>query len=228
MTQHTVTQYDKELQELRDSLMEMGKLVKNMIHCAMQSLLEHNSDLANLVLAKDNKANDLEIKIDDLCVKMIAKRQPQASDLRLITAGIRASTDLERMGDLAVNIAEQALVLNKEAPLKPYIDLPKMAEKAQDMVEKALQALIYKDAGLAHEVCVMDDVVDAFNWKIFDELVNLMQKDSTAILRATRLILIARHFERIADHATNVAEEIIFMLEGKDIRHGKGKKVYPS
>jgi len=220
MTLHTDRQYEEELRSLKEQILEAGGIVEEMITRSMRALTERDSKMAEEVIRRDFEVNRLELDIDDLCVKLLALRQPAASDLRFITIGLRASKDLERMGDLAVNIAEQALALNKEPQLKPYSDLPRMAMKAEEMVKNALDAFVKRDADLAQRVCEMDDEVDGLDDAIFEELVDLMEKDSKAVERGTRLILVSRQLERIADHATNIAEEVIFMVQGRDIRHG--------
>ncbi len=221
--EHTDRQYEQGLRELKEEILQMGGVVEVMIARSMKGLVERNSNIAEEVIAKDPEVNRLEVAVDGHCVELLALHQPAASDLRFITIGLRASKDLERMGDLAVNISEQSLALNKEPQLKPYVDLPRMAEKTQQMVKQALDAFVKRDADLAQRVCEMDDEVDSLNDRVFDELVELMEKDSTAVSRSVRLILVARHLERIADHATNIAEEVIFMVKGKDIRHGQQK-----
>lgn len=217
---HTDRQYEKELRRLKEEILETGGVVQEMIAQSMKALVERDSDIARQVLARDPEVNQMELKIDDLCLGILALRQPAASDLRFITIGLRASKDLERIGDLAVNIAEQAVELNQEPQLKPYVDLPEMAAKTQKMVKDSLDAFVRRDADLAQRVCEIDDEVDTLNDRVFDELVSIMQKDPTSVTRAIRLILVARHLERIADHSTNIAEEVIFMVQGRDIRHG--------
>jgi phosphate transport system protein len=225
--QHTDKQYDEELRQLKEKILEAGGIVEEMITRSMRSLTERDSKTAEEVIRKDFEVNALELEIDDLCVRLLALRQPAASDLRFITIGLRASKDLERMGDLAVNIAEQAIALNREPQLKPYSDLPKMAMKAQGMVQQALDAFVKQDVDLAQRVCEMDDDVDSLEHSIFQELIGMMGKDSKAVERGTRLILVSQQIERIADHATNIAEEVIFMVQGRDIRHG-GRKALSS
>jgi phosphate transport system protein len=161
----------------------------------------------------------MEVEIDELCLRVLARRQPVASDLRSITISLKLVTDLERIADLAVNIAERVLELNQEPPLKPYIDLPLMAEEAQGMVRQALEAFVAGDAAVAKQVIARDEVVDAYNAQIFRELLTYMMEDPRNIARATRLQSIAKYLERIGDHATNLAEMVVFMVEAKDIRH---------
>lgn len=224
MALHTDKHYEEELRLLKERILEMASVVEEMIARSMQSLTERNSHLAEEVIRRDSAVNSLELGVDDLCVKLLALRQPAASDLRFITIGLRASKDLERMGDLAVNISEQALALNKEPQLKPYADLPRMSVKVQEMVKKSLDAFVQRDATLAQTVCERDDEVDSLDDRIFEELMIMMKKSPEAVERGTRLILVSRHLERIADHATNIAEEVIFMVQGRDIRHG-GRRV---
>ena len=180
MSVHTDKQYEEELGELKNLILKAGGTVEEMIVRSIQAMVERDNHMAQQVLARDREVNDLEIAIDDLCLQLLALRQPAASDLRFIAIGLKASKDLERMGDLAVNIAEQALALNRAPQLKPYIDLPKMAAETQKMVAQALDAFVKRDASLAKLVCETDDVVDSLNDQVFEELVGLMQRDSTA------------------------------------------------
>lgn len=221
MKEHTDKRFEESLQGLKELILQMGEGVEAMILLSMKALIERNSKLIEEVIAKDPAINELEMTIDERCLELLALYQPAASDLRFITIGLKISKDLERMGDLAVNIVENATEINKEPPLKPYIDLPVMTSKVQKMVKDALDAFVKRDAPLAETVCRMDDEVDDLKSRIFDELVGLMQNNSNAVGRGVRLIAVAKHLERVADHATNIAEEVIFMVQGKDIRHGK-------
>ena len=223
MTQHIDKQYEGELQFLKEQILKTGNVVEQMIANSMKSLVERNSDLAQEVIQQDSVVNQLEMDIDDFCLRLLALRQPAASDLRFISIGLRISKDLERMGDLAVNISEQALELNKEPQLRPYVDLPQMAALSQKMVKESLDAFINRDPKRAGIVCETDDDVDALYDKVFAELIGLMKKESENVERGMRLILVSRHLERVADHATNIAEQVIFMVQGRDIRHGKGE-----
>ena len=223
MTQHIDKQYEGELQFLKEQILKTGNVVEQMIANSMKSLVERNSDLAQEVLQQDNVVNQLEMDIDDFCLRLLALRQPAASDLRFISIGLRISKDLERMGDLAVNISEQSLELIKEPQLRPYVDLPQMAALSQKMVKESLDAFVNRDPKRAGIVCETDDAVDTLYDKVFAELSGLMKKESENVERGMRLILVCRHLERIADHATNIAEQVIFMVQGRDIRHGKGE-----
>lgn len=220
MQTHIDKRYEEGLQLLKEQILKMGGIVEEMILFATKGLFERDSKKIQEVIQKDEKVNAMEIDIDDRCLELLALHQPAASDLRFITIGLKISKDLERMGDLAVNIAENAVEINKEALLKPYIDLPAMAGKVQKMVQDVLDAFVQRDPQRAKKICEMDDEIDDYKTKIFEELVGMMQKDSAAVSRGIRLVAVSKHLERIADHATNIAEEVIFMMQGKDIRHG--------
>jgi phosphate transport system protein len=181
--------------------------------------MERNPEAAERIIAGDEEVNDLQIEVDDRCLKLLALQQPMASDLRLITAAMKINADLERIGDQAVNIAQRALELNQEPQLKPYIDLPRMAERAQRMVKESLDAFVARDTALARRVCGEDAEVDALKEQIFRELLTFMMEDARTIPRAIRLILISRFLERVADHATNIAEMVIYMVDSKMVRH---------
>jgi len=217
--EHTDRQYEGELRKLRDQLLLMGAKVEEMIASSVKALVERESDLAHRTLESDHQINRLEVDTDDLCLRILAKRQPVASDLRVITIVMKMVTDLERIGDLCVNICERVIELNVEPPLKPYVDLPKMAEVAQDMVRGALDAFVARDSERAQGVIDRDRIVDAYYGQIFRELLTYMMEDPRNIYRATRVQSIAKYLERIGDHATNLAEMVVFMVKGKDIRH---------
>lgn len=220
MTEHTDKNYEYNLRELKETILKMGGIVEEMLLLCMKSLIDRAPAAATEVFKKEPEVNRLEMEIDELCIKLLALHQPAASDLRFITIGLKINKDLERMGDLAVNISEITQELSKEAPLKPYVDLPKLAERAQKMVRMALDAFVKQDVDSAKTVCEMDDEADNLKDRIQKDLVNLMLKDSQSVSRAIPLITIAKHLERVADHATNIAEEVIYMVKGKDIRHG--------
>jgi phosphate transport system protein len=217
--EHTDREYEQQLRRIRERLLAMGASVEQMIVSSMRALLERDGSLAEKTIESDTAIDRMEVEIDELCLRILARRQPVASDLRSITIGLKLVTDLERIADLAVNIAERALELNQEPPLKPYIDLPRMAEAAQGMVHQALEAFVAGDAKLAKAVIARDEEVDAYNIQIFRELLTYMMEDPRNIARATRLQSIAKYLERIGDHATNLAEMVVFMVEAKDIRH---------
>ena len=210
---------DHELDLIRQNLLRMGGLVEEMISGSMQSLLERDSAHAAVVIESDHQVDQLEKDIDEDCHTILARHQPTAGDLRFLVAVMKISADLERMGDSAVNISQAAQVLNQEPPLKPYIDLPRLAEIVRAMVRDSLDSLVRRDANLALDVCSRDDVVDGFYKQLFRELLTYMIEDPKNVSRSLHLLLIARNLERIADHSTNVAEDVIFYVEGRDIRH---------
>ena len=211
--------FHEELDALKQTLLAMGGLVEDQISRVMIALLERNGDLARDVIERDRQVNAYDVEIDEKCVELLALYQPTAGDLRFITTAMKIVTDLERIGDQAVNIAQRALELNEEPQLKPYIDLPRMAEKAQRMVKESLDAYVGRDTELARRVCAEDAEVDALKEQIFRELLTFMMGDARTIPRAIRLILISRFLERVADHATNIAEMVIYMVESKMVRH---------
>ncbi len=215
----TETQFQKELETLKGSLLKMATLVEETIHDAVQSLVKRDTELAQKTFEKEKQINDFEILIDEMSLKLLALRQPMAGDLRFITAAMKIVTDLERMGDQAVNIAERALSLNQDPQLKPYIDLPRMAEITESMVKDVLDAFVNRDSKLARSVCERDDLVDGLNDQVFRELLTYMMSDQKTITRAVHLMIVGRCLERIADHATNIAEDVIFMVSALVIKH---------
>ena len=213
------THFQKELEELKKNLLKMAALVEEAIRDAVQSLVQGDAALAQKTFDGEDRINGMENTIDEMCLKLLALRQPMAVDLRFITAAMKIITDLERMGDQAVNIAERAISLMEEPQLKPYIDLPRMAEIVQSMVKDALKAFVNRDSRLARKVCERDDVVDGLNNQVFRELLTYMISDPKTITRAVHLIIISRCLERIADHATNIGEDVIFMVDALVIKH---------
>ena len=211
--------FQKELQGLKEDLLKMAALVEEAISTAVQSLVKRDSDLAKKTFAGEDRINGMEIEIDDKCLKLLALRHPMAADLRFITSAMKIVTDLERMGDQAVNIAERAISLNQEPQLKPYIDIPRIAEIAQSMVKDVLDAFVNGDSKLARSVCERDDMVDGLNEQVFRELLTFMMSDPQTVTRAVHLMIVCRCLERIADHATNIAEDVIFMLDARVIKH---------
>jgi len=197
----------------------MGALVEDQIRRVMRALVERDEALAREVIDRDRQVNTYDVEVDEKCVELLALHQPAASDLRFITTAMKIVTDLERIGDQAVNIAQRAIELNREPQLKPYIDLPRMAEQAARMVKESLDAFVSRDTALARRVCGEDDQVDALKEQVFRELLTFMMEDARTIPRAIRLILISRFLERVADHATNIAEMVIYMVDGKMVRH---------
>jgi phosphate transport system protein len=221
MEGHISRIFDEELRELKESMLFEGELVQKAVESAVTALQTRNSDLARKVIEDDDVINTKEVEIDEFCLKLLALRQPAAKDLRFIATAIKINYDLERMGDMAVNICERVLELNLEPQLKPYIDLPKMAEIAQTMVKESLDAFVKEDPQLAWKVTQTDEKVDQLNEQIFRELLTYMSEDLKTISRATRLLFISKYLERLADHAVNIAELVIFLVQGKIIRHLK-------
>jgi len=217
--EHFSKLYDAELNDIRAKLLEMGGKVELMITNAMKSLVERDSELAERTIAFDHEINHLEVEIDEKCLQVLATRQPAGRDLRFLTLALKIVTDLERIGDQCAAIARRASELNLEPPLKPYIDLPRMAHWAAVMVKESLDAFVRGDDELALKVCKDDQFVDDLNEQIQRELLTFMMEDPETISRAIKINYISKCLERIADHATNVAEMVIFMIKGKDIRH---------
>ena len=211
--------FHEELDTLKQTLLAMGGLVEDQIRRVMRALLERDDVMAQEVIERDRQVNTYDVEVDEQCVSLLALYQPAAGDLRFITTAMKIVTDLERIGDQAVNIAQRVLELNREPQLKPYIDLPRMAEQAQRMVKESLDAFVARDTALARQVCGEDSEVDLLKEQIFRELLTFMMEDPRTIPRAIRLILISRFMERVADHATNIAEMVVYLVEGKMVRH---------
>ena len=219
MTQHTSRHYEQELETLKEKILLLGGKVEEMIASAMKSLLNRDPGLARRVIASDREVDSGELDIDHLCLSLLALRQPAASDLRFIATALKIVTDLERIGDLAMNIAERSIELSEEPPLKPYIDIPRMASAATGMVKEALDAFVKREPRLAIEVLQADAAVDQLNVQLFRELLTYMIEEPKNVSRALRITFIAKYLERVADHATNIAQMVIFMCEGRDVRH---------
>ena len=202
----------------------MAALVEEAISGSVQSLVKRDTSLAQKTLDGEDRINRMENEIEDMCLKLLALRQPMAVDLRFITSAMKITTDLERMGDQAVNIAERAVSLNQEPQLKPYIDIPRMAEIVQSMVRDVLDSFVKRDSKLARSVCARDDLVDGLNQQVFRELLTFMISEPTTIQRAVHLMIVCRCLERIADHATNIAEDVIFVVDARVIKHHAEEK----
>jgi len=211
--------FDEELKGLKEKILKMGAMVEEQIAHSIKSLVDRDSDLARRVIESDHRVNAMDVEIDEDCLRLIALHQPMARDLRFLTTAMKISTELERMSDLAENISERAIELNEEAQLKPYIDIPRMAEHAQRMVKESLDAFVNQDSALARKVCGDDDFMDDLNHQIFRELLAFMIEDPKTTTRAIRISFISKYLERMADHATNVAELVVYLVEGKIIRH---------
>jgi len=216
---HTNIQYQVELDALRERLQTMGVMVEQQIVRAVESLVDRNSELARETIARDVEVNRLDTEIDERCIRLLALYQPTAGDLRLIATGLKITTDLERIGDSAVNICERALELNEDPLLKPYIDILRMAAIARSMVRDSLEAFARSNSALAEDVIARDDEVDSLNYQIYRELLSFMAEDPETISRGTRILFVSKYLERIADHATNIAEMVVFIVKGRDIRH---------
>lgn len=212
-------QKEQDIAALKERILKMGSLVEDAIRKAVKALVERDRDLALSIIDGDAIVNALDVEIEEECIRFLAKWQPSGSNLRLVTTAIKIITDLERMGDLAVDICERSVELLDEPQLKPYIDIPRMAEASQKMLKDSLDAFVARDADKALAVCEADDFVDNLNHQIFNELLIYMLKDPKNISRAVRLTYITKYLERIADHATNIAEMVVYMVKGKVIRH---------
>jgi phosphate transport system protein len=218
---HTDKRYEEELKKLREEILYMGGLVEDQIQKAVKSLVDRDSELAKIIIERDHEVNRLDVEIDELCIRLLALHQPAGKDLRFITTGLKITTDLERIGDMSVNTCERALELNQEPQLKPYVDIPRMARIAQRMIRESLDAFVREDTDLALKVCKDDEEIDQLNSQIFREVISFMIEDPHTVSRAMKISSISKYLERMADHATNIAEMVIFMVKGKSIRHMK-------
>jgi phosphate transport system protein len=217
--QHTNRQYEDDLRGLRADLIKMGGLVESQIAEAIEALTERDTERARATIARDSEVNRMDIENDERAIRLLALHQPAASDLRFITTSLKITTDLERIGDNAVNICERALELSTQPQLKPYIDIPRMAAIAQSMVKDSVDAFMRDDTDLAEDVIDRDDEVDALNYQIYRELLSYMAEDPTTIGNATQILFVSKNLERVADHATNIAEMVVYMVKGRTIRH---------
>jgi len=214
-----VRQFDTELDTLKQQILRMGGKAEAMIQSSVQALVKRDLSVADNLSQLEEEVNSLQVEIDDQCFKALALRQPMAHDLRFIIAAMKISADLERIGDQAVNIIENTKILLEFPELKPLIDIPQMAEISKGMVRDSLDALVEGDAAKAREIVLRDDKVDALKNQVFREVLTYMISDPRTIQVGLQLILVARHLERVADHATNIAEDVVYMVEAKDIRH---------
>jgi phosphate transport system protein len=217
--EHTSKHYEQELRELKDKLLLMCHKAEQMISDSIRSLVDRRPSLAQEVIQRDDEMDRLEVSIDELCYEVLALEQPVARDLRFIATALKIVKDIERIGDIAVNIAERALELIQEPELKRLVDLPIMADAAQKILKESLDAFVNSDADLAEKVITNDNVVDDLYEQIFRELLTYMLEDPRCISRAIKLIFIAKHLERVGDHSANIAEMVVFLVRGKDIRH---------
>jgi phosphate transport system protein len=217
--ERVVRHFQEELEALKERLLAMGGLAEERVRVAVRAVAEREGGALQAVLSGDEPINDFHIELDDRCFKLLALHQPMAADLRTIVAAVKINTDLERVGDLAVNVAEAGKRYLQHPPVKPLIDIPRMGDIAQVMLRDALDAFVRRDVFLAEAVLAKDDDLDALKTQIFRELLTFMLQDPATIEPALDLILISRHLERIGDHATNIAEDVIFMVSARDVRH---------
>ena len=211
--------FEEEFGKIKGKILSMGSLVEDQVRNALTALIERNEALAQQVIENDHSVNTFDVEIDEMALECLARYQPAAKDLRFVTTAMKISSELERMSDLAENICERAIELNEEPQLKPYIDVPHMAERARIMVKESLDAFVKTDSALARKVIQDDDFVDNLTEQLFRELLSFMIENPKTISRAIRLSFISKYIERIADHATNIAELVVYMVEGKIIRH---------
>ena len=219
MKSHTDKAYEEELEKLREELLLMGAKVEAMVAASVRSFDERDYDLARRTIECDHEINRMEVEVDGFCISILARRQPVASDLRFLTSTLKLVTDLERIGDLAVNICERTIDLAPDPPQRTYPNLARMAETVQSMVHDALDAFVAKDPAKAQWVIEQDRVVDSLYSHLFHEVLVVMMDDRTAVHRGMGVQSIAKHLERIGDHATNLAEQVVFLAKGRDIRH---------
>jgi phosphate transport system protein len=219
MSERRVRHFQDELEALKARLLEMGGLAEDRVRAAVESLVSRDVQILHTVLTGDGPINQLHIEIDNRCFTLLALHQPMAVDLRAIVSAVKINTDLERVGDLAINIAEAVSRYLRHPPVKELIDIPRMAAIAQAMLRDALDAYVRRDIAMAEAVLNQDDELDALKTQVFRELLTYMLQDASKIEPALDLILISRHLERIGDHATNVAEDVIFMVSARDVRH---------
>jgi len=217
---HQSSTYDQELQDLKDTILKMGVLVQELIHRAVESLKNRDKDMAKEVIKQDEKVDQLELEVDEKCINLIARRQPKAGDLRFVTTGMRIATDLERIGDLAEDIAERTIEISNHKLLKPLIDIPKMTRLCEESVALVLDCFINRDSRMVRNIWDKEKKVDELRDAVHDELTEIMSKSPKDVERAMPLLLVSRHLERICDHATNIAEDVIYMVEGKVVKHG--------
>jgi phosphate transport system protein len=219
--------FEEDLSELKQKLLTMGSLVERALHQSVKALVERDAQLGLQIFEGEEAINLLQIEIDDRAMRLLALQQPMATDLRLIASAVKINNDLERIGDLCVNIAQRVLSLINQAPISPMIDLPRMASLAEKMLHDALDAFVNRNADLARTVLESDDKVDRLRDEIFQELVRFMTSHPDAVQRGIDLLLISRNIERVADHATNIAEDVIYVVAGRDVRHHIEETIRP-
>ncbi len=216
---HTSTHYEKELRDIKEGLIYLGALVEKAIQLATDALVDRNTELAHKVICDDNVIDQLDVEIEEKCIRILALRQPTARDLRFITTAIKINGHLERIGDMAAKIAQKSIILSEEPPMKPYIDIPRMAEIARGMIKESLDALVKEDTDLARKVRMEDETIDNLNEQVFRELLTFMMEDPKKIHRALIIMQISKSLERISDHAVGIADMVMYMVTGKIVRH---------
>jgi phosphate transport system protein len=216
---HTSTHYEKELRDIKEGLIYLGALAEKAIELATEALVDRDTELAHKVICDDNVIDQLDVEIEEKCIRILALRQPTARDLRYITTAIKINGHLERIGDMAANIAEKAILLSEEPPMKPYIDIPRMAEIARSMIKESIDALVNEDTDLARKVRMEDETIDNLNEQVFRELLTFMLEDPKKIHRALIIMQISKSLERISDHAVGIADMVMYMVTGKIVRH---------
>jgi phosphate transport system protein len=218
--EHQSSSFEKELAELKDNILKMGVEVQALIHQSVEALKKQDVDLAKKVIEKDNEVDQLELKIDSECTNLIALRNPKASDLRFILTGLRLTIDLERIGDLACDIAGRVIRIGPETPIKPLVDIPKMAQLDEETLKLVLDAFVKKDTSHMSAIWKNENEVDKLRNQVHEELLGIIEKNPAAVRQAVLLLLVSRHLERISDHLTNIAEAIVYMVDAKVIKHG--------
>jgi len=216
---HTSTHYEKELRDIKEGLIYLGALVEKAIELATEALVERNAELAHKVICDDSVIDQLDVEIEEKCIRILALRQPTARDLRFITTAIKINGHLERIGDMAANIAEKSIILGEEPPMKPYIDIPRMAEIARGMIRESIDAFVNENTDLARKVRMEDEIIDNLNEQVFRELLTFMMEDPKKVHRALIIMQISKNLERISDHAVGIADMVMFMVTGKIVRH---------
>lgn len=216
---HTSREYERELREIKDRLLYLGALTERAIERSITALLERDSDLAQQVICEDDQIDRIDVEIEEKCIRLLALRQPAARDLRFITTAIKINGHLERIGDMASNIAEKAIILNEVQKIKPYIDLPRMAEITRKMIRESLDALVHENVELARKVRADDDTIDQLNEQIFRELLTFMLEDTRKIHASLYIMQISKSLERISDHAAGIADMVVYMVTGQSVRH---------
>ena len=216
---HTSREYERQLQEIKNRLIYLGALTERAIERSVRSLLERDSDLARQVICEDDQIDRIDVEVEEKCIRLLALRQPAARDLRFITTAIKINGHLERIGDMAGNIAEKAIILNEVPQIKPYIDLPRMAEISRGMIRGSLDALVHGNIEQARKVREEDDTIDQLNEQIFRELLTFMLEDPRKIHASLYIMQISKSLERISDHAAGIADMVVYMVTGRSVRH---------